>query len=99
MLPDYEYRRVTWTEPVYNDLGAKAERLEKERDTLMRDLSGNAEMTKALEDLMKFAGHTETLAEFDGDLVGRFVDHITVHSQNEVTFHLKCGLNLKERIG
>ena len=82
-----------------NDLGAKAERLEKERDTLMKDLSGNAEMTKALEDLMKFAGHTETLAEFDGDLVGRFVDHITVHSQNEVTFHLKCGLNLKEGIG
>ena len=56
-------------------------------------------MVQALEDLMHFTGHSEMLTEFDGELVGRFVDRITVYSQTEVTFHLKCGLSLRERIG
>ena len=82
-----------------NDLAATAERLEKERKQLVQDISGNADMAKALEDLMHFTGHSEMLTEFDGELFGRFVDRITVHSQTEVTFHLKCGLSLRERIG
>ena len=39
------------------------------------------------------------LSEFDPDLFERFVDHITVCSREEIIFHLKCGLSLRERIG
>jgi hypothetical protein len=82
-----------------NNLAAKAERLERERRQLVQDISGNADMVQALEDLMHFTGHSEMLTEFDGELFGRFVDRITVYSQTEVVFHLKCGLSLRERIG
>ncbi len=35
---------------------------------------------------------------FDGALVDEFLDHATIHSRTDITFHLKCGLNLLERM-
>ena len=65
----------------------------------MKEISGSYHKTDALGDLIRFAGHAEPCESFDGTLVGRFLDHAEVISRNDVIFHLKCGLRLKERIG
>ena len=55
--------------------------------------------TEELREILKFTGKGEMLVGFDPDLFERFVDHITVCSREEIIFHLKCGLSLRERIG
>ena len=54
--------------------------------------------TEELREILKFTSKGEMLSEFDPDLFERFVDHITVCSREEIVFHLKCGLSLRERI-
>ena len=82
-----------------NELAAEADALTAEKDRLVKEISGSYHKTDALGDLIRFAGHAEPCESFDGTLVGRFLDHAEVISRNEVIFHLKCGLRLKERIG
>ena len=81
-----------------NDLAAEADRLSAEKEQLVRTVSGSAQRTSSLEELLKYTFNAEMRNEFDGELVQRFLDHVTVHGQDEVTFHLKCGLNLRERL-
>ena len=70
-----------------------------EKELLINTAVGSAEMTDALGELIRFVGHAELSPAFDGDLVERFLDKVTVSKRNEVIFHLKCGLDLTERIG
>ena len=59
---------------------------------------GGIQKTEALTELIRFVGHAEPSTDFNGELVERFLETATVSSRDEVVFHLKCGLNLTERI-
>ena len=82
-----------------NKLLSEAAALEDERERLVRGINGDRHKTEELRDLMKVTGQGKMLSGFDADLFTRFVDHITICSRKEAVFHLKCGLNLRERIG
>lgn len=80
-----------------NELAVETDSLAAEKDRLVQEVNGNMKKTDALGELLRFTNHCGMLTEFDGTLVERFLDHITVHSRDEATFHLKCGLAVKER--
>lgn len=82
-----------------NDLAAEEERLKEEKQKLVQAVSGNSKTQEALHDLLGYVMHAQITTEFDKDLVDRFVKGTTVHNQEEVTFHLKCGLNFTEGLG
>ena len=81
-----------------NDLAAEADALTSEKEQLVKEVTGCMKMTEALNDLIHYANHAQPSPDFDGELVERFLDHGTVQSREEITFHLKCGLSLTERM-
>ena len=52
--------------------------------------------TEELNTLLNFTKNAKISCKFDGNLVLQFLDYAAVHSREEITFHLKCGLNLTE---
>ena len=82
-----------------NDLAAEADALTAEKEQLVKEVTGCMKRTEALNDLIRYVGHAQPSPDFDGELVERFLDHGVVRSREEVTFHLKCGLSLTERMG
>ena len=81
-----------------NDLSARAEALEDEKERAAQGIKGELKKSENLAELMKFV-NTETMhTEFDANVFLRFVDRMTICSRKEIIFHLKCGLNLKERM-
>ena len=64
----------------------------------MKEITGCIEKTEALDDLIHYVRHAQPSPGFDGELVKRFLDHATVQSREEISFHLKCGLSLTERM-
>ncbi len=81
-----------------NSLQMEEAALEAERERLTREMGGDMRKTEGLQEILKYTGKGEMLSEFDPGLFKQFVDHVTVCSREEVIFHLKCGLNLPERI-
>ena len=81
-----------------NDLAGAAASLENERDSLMRQISGDMKKTDVLRELIAYTEKAEMLTGFDAELLDRFVDHATVVSNEKLVFSLRCGLNLEERI-
>ena len=82
-----------------NEIAAEADALLSEKERLVKEVAGNMHQTDSLNDLIQYVAHAKPGTSFDGDLVGRFVDHVTIRTRTEIVFHLKCGLNLTERIG
>ena len=82
-----------------NEIVAEADALAAEKERLMTDIDGSLHKADAMNDLIRFVAHIQPSSEFDGTLFERFVDHATIRTRNEIIFHLKCGLNLMERIG
>ncbi len=81
-----------------NALSAEADALTDEREQLISSVDGDTKKAEALNEIIRFTGRTEKLTEYDPEVFSAFVEQITVHSREELTFHLKCGLNLRERI-
>ena len=81
-----------------NGLSAETDMLAEEKDRLIKAVTGNVQKADELSELIKYVDKAEPADSFDGDLVAQFLDHATIHSRTEITFHLKCGLSLKERM-
>ncbi len=81
-----------------NNMEAEVTALSDEKEHLIKEVNGDMKKAEGLRELLKYTGKEEMLAAFDPDLFERFVDHITVCSREEITFHLRCGLDLQERI-
>lgn len=77
---------------------AASEDIQKEIDRLENSASDVAGVLLEARALLHFAEKSEMLQAFDDKLFNEFVEHITVHSRHEITFCLKCGLELKERM-
>lgn len=81
-----------------NELSMTADSLKKEKSRLVLSMDGDRKRENALIEIIKFTGKSEMLTAFESELFRKFVEKITVHSREELTFHLKCGLNFRERI-
>lgn len=68
------------------------------KQQLRDQINGGLSKTDALRDILKFTNKSPMLEVFNAELFEKFVDYVVVHSQSEFEFHLKCGLNLKEKI-
>ena len=77
-----------------NALDTKADQLTDERNRLIREGNGKLQKLEELEDLLSYVNHAEMSPSFHGELVARFVEKVVVHSRENVTFYLKCGLKL-----
>ena len=82
-----------------NDLAAEAEALNAEKEHLVQEVTGSIHKTDALSEIIRYVSHADPSPEYNGELAERFLDHVTVRARNKVVFHMKCGLNLTERIG
>ena len=81
-----------------NELAAESEALADEKERLIKSVTGNVQRTDDLSDLVRFVDRTDPSDSFDGALVDEFLDHATIHARTDITFHLKCGLSLLERM-
>ena len=81
-----------------NELAAESEALADEKERLIKSVTGNVQRTDDLSNLVRFVDRADPSDSFDGTLVDEFLDHATIHSRTDITFHLKCGLSLLERM-
>ena len=80
------------------DLQANLKSLQTEKTKLSQSINGSFAQVAEVQKLLRFTSHIKGLDEFDEDIFLDFVDEIWVLSRDEIEFHLKCGLNLKERL-
>ena len=81
-----------------NELAAESEALADEKERLIKSVTGNVQRADEISNLVKFVDRADCSDLFDEALVDMFLDHATIHSRTDITFHLKCGLNLLERM-
>ena len=70
-----------------------------EIDAINNSTAGDMNLVTETEQLLHFAERGSMMAEFDDMLFEKFVDRIWVDARNQISFVLKCGLTLRERIG
>lgn len=73
-------------------------KLQEKQHKIMESVNGTSTQRIQLEQLHQFTKRSEMLTEWDEDLFLRFAELIVVYSRQEVSFELKCGLLLKERL-
>ena len=81
-----------------NTLTVEADTLRQEKDSLVHSINGDIAKIEELQKLMKFVSKGAMQTEFIDEVFLSFVDQITVQARTEVTFELKCGLFLRERL-
>ncbi|WP_342664080.1 recombinase family protein [Succinimonas amylolytica] len=81
-----------------NTLKAHASKLKAEIAALEKSAEGSGSVISAIRELIAFTGENRMLTEFDGELFKRFVNRITVMDRNHISFELKCGLALQEKL-
>ena len=79
-------------------LERKRAELIKKKDKIASDISGDIRHLEEAEKLMKVVSKEESFSYSD-ELFSNHVDTITVINRNKVSFNLKCGLRLEERLG
>ena len=88
--------------PIYNTeihkLMAEEQELKENNDQLVNDIGGDKIKVRELQTLMEFTSKGRMITEFEDNLFDAIVDEIVVISREQISFHLKCGLNLKERL-
>ncbi len=81
-----------------NELMQEAERLRRQRESLVRFLNSDTQNLNEVSALLQYATKASMLTGFDGDIFKRFVERIIMYSRIEIGFELKCGITLKERL-
>lgn len=81
-----------------NALLIEKERLSREKQLISKQVNGNLIHLNEAQKLLHFSEKKTPIETFDDKLFLAFINTITVKSRNELVFHLKCGLNLTERL-
>nr|DAL21374.1 MAG TPA_asm: integrase [Caudoviricetes sp.] len=81
-----------------NVLLSEAGKYKREMEALSNSLSSSVGTLTAANDLLHFIGKGVMLDAFDDELFTRHFNQIIVVSREEVSFELKCGLSLHERM-
>lgn len=82
-----------------NTLIQEEKMLKAEKNKLMYSVSGDRIKSDALEKLIKYVSGSEMSTDYDDEVFIAHVDRIKVVSREEIIFILKCGLELRERMG
>ncbi len=87
---------------IYQSKSSKLEhavkKLTTERDALLRSANIDANTKTELEKLYRFCDGKPAYTEFPAELVEQFLIKATINTREEITFELKCGLHLRERM-
>lgn len=81
-----------------NRLILEAERLARKKQLIVKSINGDLNHLDEAQKLLRLASKKESITEFNDALFLEYVDTIKVNNRNEITFALKCGLNLIERL-
>ena len=81
-----------------NQLTLEADRLARNKQLIVKSINGDLSHLDEAQKLLRFASKKEVITEFNDALFLEHVDTIKVNNRNEITFVLKCGLNLIERL-
>ncbi len=82
-----------------NELLKEAALLKEQKETLKREIDGSQTILVEVEKLLKFATKGEKqINAFESEIFEDFIEEIIVFSQEEISFKMKCGLNLRERL-
>ena len=81
-----------------NNLLSQADSYRDEIKSLKNTVSGDVTNITETAAVIQFAEKSAMLTEYDEDIFEKFVKRIIVNSRNEVSFELKCGLKLRERM-
>ncbi len=81
-----------------NELTTEFDELKKEKERLSYEMNGELSKLEEVGNLYKFVQKAEMFISFDADVFEKYVDQIEVHTRSEISFVLKCGLSLKERM-
>ena len=81
-----------------NHLTLEADRLARKKQLIVKSINGDLNHLDEAQKLLRFASKKEVITEFNDALFLEYVDTIKVNNRNEITFALKCGLNLTERL-
>ena len=81
-----------------NQLTLEADRLARNKQLIVKSINGDLNHLDEAQKLLRFASKKEVITEFNDALFLEYVDTIKVNNRNEITFALKCGLNLTERL-
>ena len=74
------------------------QKLRAEKEKLVNFVGGDKTRIKELQKLMAFTTKGVMLTAFEDETFLAYVESITVESRTKIVFHLKCGLNLTERL-
>lgn len=74
------------------------ENLKDEFESLTQYIGRDTTKIAELEKLIKICSRKEPFTTFNDDQFSQTVDKVIVLNRDEVEFHLKCGLHLKERL-
>jgi DNA invertase Pin-like site-specific DNA recombinase len=89
---------VVYTQEM-NRMTGEVQKIMAEKEALAYQAGTEMEHMTETKKLLKYAERQQMLDAFDGDLFTDFVEKIVMNSRTELTFFLKCGLKLTERIG
>ena len=82
-----------------NELLKEAAILKEQKEAIKRAIDGSQTILVEVEKLLKFATKAEKqINAFDSKIFEDFTREIIVFSQEEISFKMKCGLNLRERL-
>ena len=81
-----------------NQLTLEADGLAREKQLISKSINGDLTHLDEAQKLLRFVSKKTEITEFEDELFLEYVDTITVHTREEITFNLKCGLNLTERL-
>ena len=81
-----------------NALMQQTKAYQEEIETIQNTGGESASRLEEVQKLIRFTERSDMLQTFEDEVFTDFVESITVYSRSELSFKLKCGLNLKERI-
>lgn len=77
---------------------AEADRLIKDKELISKSVNGDLTHLEEAKKLQRYLAKRKHLVEYDDALFNDYVESIVVKSRSEISFKLKCGLNLAERL-
>ena len=72
--------------------------LNAEREKILKAEGGGAGRLELFEALNRHLARNKVMTEFSDEAFEKFIDRIVAESREELIFHFKCGLKLKERL-
>lgn len=81
-----------------NNISLELDELEKEKASLSSIVSGDLNHLNEAQKLLRFINKSDCIKDFIDDTFSEFVEKITIEERLKFTFHLKCGLNLTEKV-